>query len=44
MIQFHIQPDGLDVLHLQVDLITDPERFINVVFIILLCHCFLGLF
>ena len=44
MIQFHIQPDDLDVLYLQVDLITNPEGFIDVVFIILLYYCFLGLF
>ena len=44
MIQFYIWPDDLDVLCLQVDLITNPERFINVVFVILLYHYFLRLF
>ena len=44
MIQFYIQLDGLNVLHLQVDLITDPKGFINVVSVILLHHYFLGFF
>ena len=44
MIQFHIQSDGLNVLCLQVDLITNPEGFINVVSVILLHHYFLGFF
>ena len=44
MIQFYIQLDSLNILHLQVDLITNPEGFIDVVSVILLCYYFLRFF